>query len=397
MTAVLGAQATGPAFTIHLPSEKIGYPGAEYWATVEAPDGSQFQTFVVYEAKDEWTIPLRADKPGSYRLVRIEKRQGDKRGEIAIPQTTPLRVEATASSRPAPAASSALVEAGEFKRIFAAEEPWCVNDHTIVQGPDNTWHLFGITHPKPLDFFKDPGRSLAHATASSLVQDPWKARPPAVTADWEKYREYLLWAPHVIRDKSTYYMFVCAGDKETHKYRIHLLTSPDLETWTRSTSNPVVVDGFDGRDPMVMRAGDQWVMYYTATTAPDGGNHTVTCVTSKDLIHWSDRRHVFVHPNVGSFGGPTESPFVVRRGSHYYLFVCDNDWTNVFLSRDPFHWDLDQQVGRIRSHASEITRDADGRWFITHAGWMTGPVMIAPLQWKDGLDNAPSSILPASR
>jgi len=216
-----------------------------------------------------------------------------------------------------------------------------------------------------------------------------------VTADWEKYKEYLLWAPHVIRSNSIYYMFVCAGDKDTHKYRIHLLTSPDLKTWTRSPDNPMVVDGFDGRDPMVLRAENQWIMYYTATTTPDGGNHTVACVTSKDLTHWGDRKVVFIHPNAGSFGGPTESPFVVRRGRHYYLFVCDNDWTNVYLSRDPFHWDIEQRVGRIRSHASEVVRDAKGKWYITHAGWMSGPVSIAPLKWKDDLDETPSSIPPA--
>ena len=292
--------------------------------------------------------------------------------------------------------SKVLVEAGEFQVFFAAKEPWCINDHTLVQGPDNTWHLFGITHPKPFDFFKDPGLRLAHATAKSLLQSSWQAQPPAVTADWKKYKEYLLWAPHVIRHEKTFYMFVCVGDKDSHRYRIHLLTSPDLKEWTRHPDNPMVVDGFDGRDPMVMPLNDHWVMYYTATTTPEGGNHIVVAVTSHDLVHWKDRTVVFVHPQAGTFGGPTESPFVVRRGDHYYLFLCDNDWTNVYLSEDPFHWEFERKVGRIHSHASEIVRDGEGRWHISHAGWMNGPVALAALLWHDGLDEAPTSIAPAS-
>jgi hypothetical protein len=390
-------EAPEPAFTIRMPSEKIGYPGVEYWATIEGPGGKNLWSFAIYTGKDAWTVPLRPHAPGTYRLTRVEKRDGDKRIDVELTEVSPVRIDVAHGREFEAAKPGTLVEAGEFNRIFAAEEPWCINDHTIVQGPDNTWHLFAITHPKPLDFFKDPGRRLAHATATSLRQDPWQAQPPAVTADWEKCREYLLWAPHVIRSNSIYYMFVCAGDKESHKYRIHLLTSPDLKTWTRSPNNPMVVDGFDGRDPMVLHAENQWIMYYTATSTPDGGNHTVACVTSSDLTHWSDRKVVFVHPNAGTFGGPTESPFVVQRGRHYYLFICDNDWTHVYLSRDPFHWEIEQRVGRIRSHASEVIRDASGRWYITHAGWMSGPVSVAPLEWKDDLDGTPSSIPPAVR
>jgi len=167
--------------------------------------------------------------------------------------------------------------------------------------------------------------------------------------------------------------------------------------WKRSPDNPMVVDGFDGRDPFVLRVGNQWVLYYTANSTPECGNHIVACVTSKDLVHWADRKVVFTHPRAGSFGGPTESPFVVRRGDNYYLFVCDNEWTDVYLSRDPLHWEFAQKVTRILSHASEITRDVDGKWYISHAGWTEGPVRLAPLWWHDGLDDAPASIAPGQK
>ena len=45
--------------------------------------------------------------------------------------------------------------------------------------------------------------------------------------------------------------------------------------------------------------------------------------------------------------------------------------------------------------AGLIVRDTDGAWHITHTGWMNGPVCLAPLNWHDGLDGAPTSIPPA--
>jgi len=400
MLPTFTAQTAAPAFNIKLEGVKFDYPGAEQWAEIERPDGRHAWAFAIYTGQDNWTVPIRDGPAGRYRILRVERREGGKNSEVKIADDSGVVLEL---SEPRMLSSPALqpgplVEAGEFRTFYAAEDPWCVNDHTFVQGPDHTWHLFGITHPKPLSWDKDPGRQLAHATASTLLQSPWDAQPFAVKRKLEKHREYLLWAPHVIRHDSTYYMFVCVGDPNDHaRYRIHLLTSPDLEEWTRSPANPMVVDGFDARDPFVMQIGDQWALYYTATSTPECGNHIVACVTSRDLVHWSNRRTAFVHPRAGSFGGPTESPFIVRRGDKYYLFVCDNEWTDVYVSEDPFHWEFEQKNTRIRAHASEVIRDAGGEWFISHAGWTGGPMRMAPLEWKDGLEGEPTNILPAEK
>ncbi len=292
-----------------------------------------------------------------------------------------------------------LLEAGKFAEIFdpsvGTKEHWAANDHTFIWGPDNQWHVFGITHPVPLDWNKDPGKHLFHATATRLTQSaPWNKQEFALTADWDKYGEFLLWAPHVIRNGGLYYMFVCVGNKQGHQYKIHLLTSKDLWHWERSPANPLVIDGFDARDPNVVRVGGQWVMYYTATSSTNGGHHIVASVTSKDLAHWGNRRVVFTHPSQGTFGGPTESPFVVRRGKSYYLFICDGGTTNVYLSTDPFHWEIEELVGRIQAHAAEVVRDRDGFWYISHAGWERGGLSLARLLWQDGLDGADSSLKP---
>ena len=84
----------------------------------------------------------------------------------------------------------------------------------------------------------------------------------------------------------------------------------------------------------------------------------------------------------GKFWWTNGIPFVVRRGNNYYLFVCDNEWTDVYVSNDPFRWDFTQKNTFFLAHASEIVRDTDGRWFISHAGWTSGPLKITPSQME---------------
>jgi arabinan endo-1,5-alpha-L-arabinosidase len=285
---------------------------------------------------------------------------------------------------------------GKFQPIYdpalGEKEPWCLNDHCFIKGPDKQWHLFGITHVKPFNFAQDPGRNLAHATAKTLGQNPWKKERFAVTIDPEKYDEHLFWAPHIVKDKGLYHMFVCVGAKEGHTYAIHRLTSKDLWTWERAKGNPILKDGFDGRDPMVIRDGDQWVLYYTANSTSDGGNHIVAAVTSKDLVRWSNRKVVFTHPREGTFAGPTESPFVVRRGPRYYLFITDNDIVHVYASASAFHWKPEDHVYEFKGHACEVVRDESGKWFVSHVGWMNGGLELAPIDWSDGMDRLSSSL-----
>jgi hypothetical protein len=164
---------------------------------------------------------------------------------------------------------------------------------------------------------------------------------------------------------------------------MQLATSEDLFTWTRHPGNPLFQDGFDARDPYVEKIGGQFVMYYTANERPDGGHHLVAYRTSKDLLHWSDRKVAYTDPAIGTFGGPTESPFVVRRGADWYLFICctgSYTGTKVIHSDDPLNFDASNIVGHIDAHASEVIRDK-GRDWISAAGWGYGGVSLAELDF----------------
>jgi arabinan endo-1,5-alpha-L-arabinosidase len=274
---------------------------------------------------------------------------------------------------------------GEFKKIYDAsvgeKEAWYINDHTFIRAEDGQWHLFGITHRGQVSSGDE--EFFAHATAPDLM-GPWTKQARTLHADSQK-QETFVWAPYAFRHDGLYYMYYCAGGSDHAKYQIHLATSKDLWTWERSPANPMVVDGFDARDPMVLQVDGQWVLYYCATSAPQGGNHTVKAVTSRDLLHWSDAREVFRSPEMGSSGGPTESPFVVARNGKFYLFVCTNNPYNdtaAYVSDSPFHWDMANQVGKFPAHAAEIVVTPEGKWFASRAGWGQGGVYLAELDWK---------------
>jgi arabinan endo-1,5-alpha-L-arabinosidase len=146
---------------------------------------------------------------------------------------------------------------------------------------------------------------------------------------------------------------------------------------------------------MVLKVGEQWIMYYCANTNYMGGNHVVAYRLSNDLVHWGERQIAFVDPRRHKAGGPTESPFVVRRGDTFYLFIGPREGyvgTDVFASKDPFKWYLEDKVGHIDAHAAEVVRDTDGRWYVSHSGVGEGGLHLAPLYWNDGLDEADASI-----
>lgn len=277
------------------------------------------------------------------------------------------------------------VSAGAFTKIYdpsvGEPQPWYINDHTIVRGPDGTWHLFGITHQEPAT--PDQEINFAHATAPSL-HGPWTKQPFALTVD-PSYGETHLWAPYVMQVNGLWYMFYAGGGPDHTQAEISLATSPDLWQWTRYGNDPLFRDGYDARDPFVLRVGSQWVMYYTATSDQAGGNHVVAYRTSTDLLNWSSREFAFVDPSVGTSGGGTESPYIVRHDGTYYLFIGPRGGyvgTDVFASKDPFHFDVASKAGHIASHALEVVQDTDGSWWVTSAGWGQGGVYLAPLYWS---------------
>jgi arabinan endo-1,5-alpha-L-arabinosidase len=292
------------------------------------------------------------------------------------------------------------ITAGQFERIYdpsiGESEPWYINDHCFTRDASSTWHLYGITHAEPFAPFDEI--HFAHATAPDL-RGAWTKQPFALTAD-PGCEEHHLWAPHVVEHDGRWFMFYCAGGPSKDRYRIHLATSADCWHWERHPDNPMVVDGFEARDPMVLRVGERWILYYTATSEPAGGHFVVAAAESTDLVHWSGRRIVYRDPLRGTMAGPTESPFVVAANGRYLLLIGP-DWegviadyhrtgsplgdayrrTRVIASDDPLRFELANQVATIDAHAAEVIQTGAGSW-VSHCGWGQGGVYLAPFEWR---------------
>ncbi len=331
------------------------------------------------------TARVFVEERGAYPLLEARNIQGGSRiglyGLDADARFEPGKLEPFN----APQIQAYTPEVGAFKHIFdqspSDAEPWYVNDHCLVKGEDG-WHLYGITHRQPANPMDE--RNFAHGT-SPVLNATWTRQPFALTYDPDKGENHL-WAPHVVKKGDTYYMFYCAGSRvSNYHYRIHLATSKDLKNWKRDENNPVFEDFFDARDPMVLLVGDTYYLYYTANLDSPKGNHTVNVRTSKDLKKWSPARIALTHPEQGTFGGPTESPFVVPYGGHFYLFVGPDGGyhaTKVYRSPNPYAWSHADQIYGYPSHASEIVQDVDGKYYATDSGWDLRGVYLAPMGWK---------------
>lgn len=279
-----------------------------------------------------------------------------------------------------------------------------LNDHSIIRGRDGTWHLFSITGNKLPPGQFPPGHledEFAHATATSLT-GPWITHPSVLHTDRNYHGESHLWAPHVIESNGTYYMFYAAGPREDRpssaEWAINLATSTDLWNWTRHPDGPLFRDGKDARDPYVRRIGNQWVMYYTATSAPGGGNHIVAYRTSTDLLHWSPRQVAYTDNMPSEQPGQfTESPFVVQRGDWWYLFIGPRGGyvgTDILRSQNPFGFVVQDYAGHLESHAPEVIQDGSD-WWVSGAGSFQDGLFMGPLRWRDRAPLSSTMVNPA--
>lgn len=306
-----------------------------------------------------------------------------------------------------------LVTAGAQFLLYNSSYPfaqpsWYINDHTFVYGPNGTWHLFGITHTDPADPSEEV--NMAHAITTDHIGDfsdaaAWLQGKQPFALGAVSPPETFLWAPYVLFDPQSqiFYMYYCGGGDDRAEFQIRLAISRDLYNWQRKGT--LFTGGVDGRDPMVLDLGTtdnpfsyRYVIYYCGTEPDDPSinnvSHVTYCRTSNDLLNWSPIVQVAFEGGYdgNNFGGPTESPFVVRRGSSFYLFTgaWDGSYTQtrVFLSSDPTNFGsvvngTATQVGAVTSHAPEVIRDLQGDWWLSSAGWGAGGVYLSPLTWYD--------------
>lgn len=302
--------------------------------------------------------------------------------------------------------------ATEFKKLYHPDTTGAyINDHTVVEHNDGTWHLIGITsHSNGGAQYED---ALAHGVGNQLIEEDGYVEKPVVEEDGKGS-----WAPHIVKHGDTYFMYYATdaegivttnpGEENASPTMLYMATSTDLYTWNNETQS-IKMDrpGRFNRDPMILKVDDKWLMYATWIEA-ETGRSVVSLYETSDLYNWTFEGYALTvggnAPHVS--WGSTESPFVFYRDGYYYLSVTLTDSghstyenTAIFRSSNPRnfgYYDGSKEqaedceyVTSLPLHAPEYI-ESDGEWYVTTCGWKNlsshevakRGAAIAKLQWS---------------
>lgn len=263
-------------------------------------------------------------------------------------------------------------------------------DFTIFQADDGTWQLIacirGNTYPGSNRFlYRWEGTRLDRGEFTpkgifwtSGAKDTPDALGRTLGVNTPYTAEGRLQAPHCVKYGGKYYLF-------HNNSGAYCLISDDGKNWTQH----VDISGEEyffgmGRDVMVFDNTDVDGKYYAYYTDPSTSPQSVAAKTATALDGpWSSSTirnvydgHSYLPPS--SYGNEfAESPFMLRRGDDYYLFIQ----RYVFHSRNPTEFDsapitcLDDGA----EWAPEVFQDQSGQFYVGYYKYWG--IYIAKFKW----------------
>lgn len=265
-----------------------------------------------------------------------------------------------------------------------------IADHAWVRDRSGVYHLFFQNEDH------GSGSDLEHYTTTDLRSLEYVG--VALRKSPGTWDSYALWAPHIIRQGDTYFMFYTGvtGRGATAQQRIGLATSTDLEHWTRYPINNCPGTTGDGciyecdecwtawgrgpgsynqqcRDAFVLWDGIQrhWVLLATTKSTNESG--VVTVAYSRNLTNWTGAgfvdatRRLSAGTHGQTTGGQAENAQIMSHdGTHYLLFT---DWLDPEDSLDV------RNPRTITQYAtsSSLTADSTGSSNWTYRGYIPDP------------------------
>jgi hypothetical protein len=289
--------------------------------------------------------------------------------------------------------------------------PYRPKECTLIR-KGTVFHLF-YTRGSSSAPFDSTWRDLGHATSTDLIQ--WTEQPPVLPFRPSKWDNFQVWAPQVMLQGATYYMFytgVTHGPPVyDHDQRIGLATSTDLFNWTRldqpvfecaavpwANCIPSQPGGGDCRDPFVVADPDSighWLMYYTTRPSAAPADFIVGLARSRgDLTQWFDGGPMWNTFATRTGSGVVETPDLIKHGSLWYLlyttWLSHPIWIQTATTpvADSTHWSapfsLYSQVVQIDTDPSFAPEHytVDGHDLYLMPNSLYDSVQLLEYQWK---------------
>jgi len=266
-----------------------------------------------------------------------------------------------------------------FEKVYSPPSRY-VNDHCILRGKDNRFHLFHIVGPSGKGCYDSTSEiTFGHATSKDLLH--WKEEPDCLSIDPQSEHEaHHIFAPYVFEKDGKYYMFYSGINTETQTESMCLASSNNLSEWTKHIGNPIFHPGASWaeyapssgiwsccRDAHVCSHPTHGCLMYYVTWIKGTKGKTVALgvASSKDLVSWQDRGPALIRPYAPKQSTVSmESPCVIARNEKFYLFYKHHNETRLIISQDPLNFTDQSDQWFSITHASEIF-EVNGKWYIT--------------------------------
>lgn len=166
----------------------------------------------------------------------------------------------------------------------------------------------------------NPGGILMHRSKGDLGGE-WETIGAVPVPEWvrKNYRTSNVWAPNVVKNGDTYYLYYSASEFGKNHSAIGLATSKtpaDPASWQDQgavlKSEPG--DNYNAIDPAVFNDGGQWWMAF-------GSFWSGIKLQKLDDMRRPTGEMYSLASRPGVPANPVEGPAIVKRGGYYYLFV----------------------------------------------------------------------------
>lgn len=225
------------------------------------------------------------------------------------------------------------------------------------------------------------------AYARSLDLCNWEIQQPVLRQRaWGAWDEWRIWSPFVYEEDGTYYLYYTGVTRNfTQSIMLATSTNPaDPQSWEPvgmvfQPDHPGMIwrswRWGDCRDPMVIKVGDVYHLFYTGRDRY--GGIVGFAVADSPQGPWFDWGAMIPPDPVRM----PESPAVVRINRRFYLFYNESNVGEVLrVSRGPAGpWSAAHPFPLGWAH--EFWQDRSGGWYASYLTDHT--ITIAPLAWTD--------------